>query len=309
MSSAFRNFFITFAIFLLIFGLVGWKLVYPAVADLVGLTGPGGIESGDESGDESEDTTSPGPINPNDDGDTFTAVIVGRAPDGLVASVIYLRINENTKRFTYCFIPPETQVGNSVGVDVPLKYLLPQLTGNDIMRKVSALTGMKVDYYINLGPEELEAVVSRLNEGKVFYSREIKFINPDFAELYDALSPGEPVPEEYYIVIPQGNNEMTTDLVHNIMIYNPRTDGTEYHVLIKELYEEVFLQFFVDSGTKKNSSALFSLLNEVETNITPAVLDEYMDLIFTYDIYTLKQITYPSHSDWTKAVNLFKDAG
>jgi len=306
LSSAFRNFFITFIVSLLVFGFVGWKIVYPALASItqsdisdIESDDTSDTESNDNSGDESEDVVV--------DGKTMTAFMVGRAADGLAASIIYFRINEGARSFTYCYIPAETKVGNDVGEDVPLKYLLPRLEGERILSKASALTGMDVEFYTVLGMEELKAIVEQMNDPYIDISREIRYLDPEFEEEYEGV-PGSEIPEECYIVIPQGRNMLDGELVENLMNYNPNPDKSEYHVMTKQLYETVFTQFFTNSGTK-NSTAPYKLWNHVRnvTNVSLADIDEYIDILFTYDTYQLRQITYPN--DWSRAVTMFKDAG
>ncbi|PKM62341.1 MAG: hypothetical protein CVU97_05845 [Firmicutes bacterium HGW-Firmicutes-21] len=270
----------------------------------------------DNSGNNSENN-SIDVIDPVDDGETFTAVIVGKDKDGLAASIIYVRINEKTKRFSFSYIPNNIMIGNSVGADVPLVYLLPQLGGNDILKKVSALTGMRVDYYAVIGADELNVVVEKMNEPYINVTRAIRYPNPEFAHEYEGLPVAE-IPEEYFTVIPAGRNIIDDELITNIMNYNPKSDGSEYHVLIKELYEEVFEQFFTNSGTKNNNSALHGIINAFiqsgSTNITPEVIERNMHLFFTYDVYTLREVIYPVSSqtsfviaDWSKAIPKFKE--
>lgn len=307
LSSAFKNFFITFGVCLIVFGLIGWQLVYPAIDNIMSNTSNTDVSevSSDNSTDTSGEVTEPPII--VDEGETFTSVIIGKAADGLAASVIYLRVNESNKTFSYCYIPADTQIGSNIGKDVPIKYMATQIDGGSIAKKISALTGVSIDYYAVLGMEELTAVVGQLNEAYIDIPQEIKYPNPEFAEQIAELSEGEEIPDEYNIIIPQGRNTIDADIVKNIMNYNP-TGGNEYHVLTKKLYETVFIQFFTNPGTKKNNSALYSLLNDIEnTNITPGVIDKNLDLIFTYDVYQLNQINYPSNADWTRTIELFKD--
>ncbi|HAN20288.1 MAG: hypothetical protein A2Y15_03610 [Clostridiales bacterium GWF2_36_10] len=306
MSSAFRNFIITFCACLIVFGLIGWKVVYPAINEVINTEDTtsevsGDIDddtSGDDTGDESTDII---------EGDTFTTVIVGKANDGLTASVIYLRINEKTKRFSYCFIPTSVTAGNSVGVNTPIKNLFSTLSGDEIARKVSAITGMKINYYVILGMDELSTIVEVMNGATINIDSQIKYLNPDYIDDVGALESGTEIPDEYYITIGQGNNILNADLVRNIMNYNPYSEGIEFHSKSKLLYETVFTQFFTNSGTNGNRSAVKNLLNDIhDTNITPSVLDSYMDIIFTYDIYTLQKVNYPN--DRTEKISMFKQA-
>lgn len=306
MSSAFKNFFITFGVCLIVFGLIGWQVIYPAI-----------ISSAEEdnsdteiSGDISEEDTSD--ESPDDkekkEGDTFTAVIIGKANDGFVSSIAYFRADEAAKTFSYCFIPTNVELANNIGKNTPAKYLIPQIDGISAMEKISALIGVNIDYYAVMGMDELIAVVEKMNKAYIDISQRIEYPNPEYSVQIDELPDGEEVPDEYKIIIPPGRNILDDEVVKNIMDYNP-TDGGEYHVLAKQLYEVVFKQFFTNNGTKKNEPVLASLLNVIkETNITPDVIDSNMDLIFSYDSYTQKEIKISSsNTDWRKIAPLFRD--
>lgn len=305
MSTSFRNFLITFGVCLLVFGLIGWKLVYPVLNDAIN-----GSEAESTVSDESfKDTSSVvGTEESTVEGDTFTAVIVGKSTDGFAASVMYFRVNEATKRFSYCFIPTDLKVGNGVGIDVPLKTLVPQLSGEQIAAKVSAVTGMRINYYIIMGQDELIAVVNKMNNATIDISSELKYINPEYTDEAAAFDTSDAIPAEYYITVSPGRNVVNADLVKQIMGYDA---GTDSHPMTKLLYETLFEQFFTNAGTK-NESAPYALLNDVkQTNITPAVIDEYRDIIFTYDLFQREKITYPMVSasyDWEEAIKLFKKA-
>lgn len=304
MSSAFRNFLITFCACLIVFGLIGWKLVYPAISDVINPDDTISTQSEDVSNDTSENDIGD-EITKIIKGDTFTAVIVGKANDGLTASVIYFRINETTKRFSYCYIPTSVMVGNSVGRDVPLKNIAATLSGDEIARKVSAITGIKIDYYAILGMDELIAIVDKLNNAYIEISSEIKYINPDYVDEIEMLESGSEKPEEYYIKVQQGRNIFNKDLVKHLMNYSPYPAGIEYHIMSKQLYEAVFTQFFTNSGTKNNNAALIDLLNDVhQTNITPEVIETYMKIFFAYD--QPKQVNYPNER--TENISKFKQA-
>ncbi len=74
------------------------------------------------------------------------------------------------------------------------------------------------------------------------------------------------------------------------------------------------MQFFTNPGTK-NDSAPYQLLSKItNTNVNSAVLDEYIDILFTYDVYQLENVVYPTKStasstyDWEKAVKAFRTA-
>lgn len=319
LSNSLRNFLITFAAGLLLFGLVGW-LIYPVINKAIfgdnEVSDTSGITQ-ESSNDVSVTTEVSGATQPKEQ-KIFTAVIIGKASDGLAASVIYFRVNEETKRFSFCYIPTDVAISNSVGVDVQLKVLLSQINGDEAMKKISAVTGMRIDYYAVLGKDELTAVVKKLNNAYIDVPKEISFVNPEKAEEYDQLisngTPTEEIPEEFFIKILQGRNNLNADLVKNLFLYKPEGSG-EYHEQAKLLYEAVFTQFFTNQGTKANKSVLMSLLNDIKTtNIDAKTIDKYTEVVFNYDTYQREKIDYPKTSpssstyDWEKAVQKFREA-
>jgi hypothetical protein len=109
------------------------------------------------------------------------------------------------------------------------------------------------------------------------------------------------------VVIPAGDNKLDGELVRKIMAYNP-TNGEEYHVLAKQLYESVFTQFLTDPGTKKNRTVIANLFTTViNTNLNAVIVEENMDLIFSFDSYRRNEIKLSSTSDWIRIAPLFKD--
>lgn len=304
MSSAFKNFCITFGIGLLVFGLIGWFFVYPLIANETGGPDTSSTAVSDYSGALSESSGSES-SEPVKNGNTFTAVFIGKATDGLAASVIYMRANEGTQTFTYSFIPTDTLASNNIGRNEPLKYLLAKIDGNSALNKLSSLLGVKIDYYAVLGENDLAAIADKFTDAKFNLPNEIRYADPSAENSQDPFNEYETSTPE--VVIPAGDNKLNGELVHKIMAYNP-TNGEEYHVLTKQLYEAVFTQFFTDPGTKRNSAAISSLFGIItNTNLNAVIVEENMDLIFTYDIFRRNEIKFSSTSDWTKIAPLFRD--
>lgn len=302
MSSAFKNFCITFGIGLLVFGLLGGFLVYPLITDET--ENPTDTSNTDISSTDPVETSDTESAEPVINGNTFTAVIIGKATDGLAASIIYMRANEGTQTFTYCFIPTDTTASNNIGKNEPLKYLLARIDGSSALNKLSSLLGVRIDYYAILGEDELAAIADRFTNAKFNLPNEIRYADPNAENPQDPFGDTS-TPE---VVVPAGDNKLDGELVHKIMAYNPTTNNEEYHVLTKQLYEAVFTQFFTDPGTKKNREAISSLFGVVtNTNLNAVIVEEYMDLIFTYDIYRRNEIKISSSSDWTKIAPMFRD--
>ena len=98
MSSAFRNFFLTLLLSLIVFGLVAWKLI-PSVESA--LLGPA-----DESVDVSDDASDSGDVSrddnvsdlpPAENGEEVSCLFVGTNDDGRICSLIVTRVSEDRK--------------------------------------------------------------------------------------------------------------------------------------------------------------------------------------------------------------------
>lgn len=309
MSTSLRNFLITFGVCIVLFGLLGWLVIYPAINGSIN-TSEDESTTEENSDDTSKDDSNSGSTDIVE-GDTFTAVIVGKSSDGQVVSIMFFRSNETTKHFSYCFIPTDLKMVNSVGVDVPLKILLADLNGDEVAQRISAATGMQVDYYAILGTDELSDVVAKMSSPSIEIAADIKYINPERAGEAALYETSEEIPEEFYINIGQGKKSLNNELIKQLLDFDA---GNEYKAQTKYMYETIFTQFFTDAGTK-NTTASYALLNDItNTNITSGVLDESKDIIFTYDSYQLTQVIYPTKSsastayDWEKAIKRFKEA-
>ena len=114
MSSAFRNFVLTFLLALIVFGLVAWRVLPAAEAALLG------TDPAEESSDTS-DTASGGelsedpnvqPVDPEKD-DGFACLFVGKNGSGRICSLIFTRVSESRERYVVVDIPARTHL--SVG--------------------------------------------------------------------------------------------------------------------------------------------------------------------------------------------------
>ena len=146
MSSAFRNFVLTFLLALIVFGLVAWRVLPAAEAALLG------TDPAEESSDTS-DTASGGelsedpnvqPVDPEKD-DGFACLFVGKNGSGRICSLIFTRVSESRERYVVVDIPASTHL--SVGSGYAPLYSI--LNGKDIAAvtsTISSLVGCDIDY-------------------------------------------------------------------------------------------------------------------------------------------------------------------
>lgn len=139
MSSAFRNFVLTFLLALIVFGLVAWRVLPAAEAALLG------TDPAEESSDTS-DTASGGelsedpnvqPVDPEKD-DGFACLFVGKNGSGRICSLIFTRVSESRERYVVVDIPASTHL--SVGSAMRRIYSI--LNGKDIAAVTSTISSL-----------------------------------------------------------------------------------------------------------------------------------------------------------------------
>ena len=124
MSSAFRNFVLTFLLALIVFGLVAWRVLPAAEAALLG---PDPTEESSEPSDTTSDgetSEDPGtqPVDPETD-DGFSCLFVGKNGSGRICSLIFTRVSESRQRYITVDIPASTHLSVGLGY-APLYSLL-----------------------------------------------------------------------------------------------------------------------------------------------------------------------------------------
>ncbi|MBQ4316755.1 MAG: hypothetical protein IJC20_00760, partial [Clostridia bacterium] len=205
MSSAFKNFFITFAICLLVFGFIGLQYVYPWLSGIVNFDDMGdtssNVSNNDISGETSDDTSSP-VVPPNNDydenGDVFTAMIMCVDSNNRALNCVFIDANGKTKRFIYCPVSTSVRVENEVGVAVPIGDLFSTMTPTSIAQNVSAMTGIETKYCLRFNRNNIKALAAMIPGASVTLNEEVIFVNPEYE---DYIPVDGEYPDDYYITI------------------------------------------------------------------------------------------------------------
>lgn len=312
MSSAFKNFFITFVVCLLLFGFVGFKFLYPWLSSVISIDEEETETSKEESNEPSEESetpsdTSKGDTDIDENGKVFTAAITCESESGETLGALFIDSNEKTKRFIYCRIPPVTRVYNDVGVMVPVADMFRSDTrANAITDCVSAMTGIETDYFVTLKRSSLVSLVSMMNGAYFNLDFDVKYVNPKYENFVPVE--GEGNPEDYYIFIPAGRVNLDADTLKKLLDYNPNLDGSEYNTLYLNICKQLAVQFFsTQANNVKNASKLSNFLADTRTNMKQSDVSKYLDVIFKYNTYQRKEIDYPSRN-WQNAVKIIREA-
>lgn len=311
MSSAFKNFFITFAVCLLVFGFVGLKFIYPWVSDIVNFEELGEDVSGDTSetvsGDTSEDTSHPVVI-PDDfdeNGDVFTAIVMCVDSKGTALNTVFIDSNGKSKQFIYCPISPTVKNTNEAGTLMPIGDLFAMQSPEAVCQTVTAMTGIETKYCLRFDREGVRALAQLIPGASVTLTEDVIIVNPAYADYIPVL--GQPYPDDYYITISNVDGKVLLNEALNektkldwLLDYNPSVDGSEYNALYTLIAKSLIKQFFASEGAMKSTETMSKLLNCCETNLTLDAASGHLETIFSYDNFRLHETTYPSN--WETAV-------
>ncbi len=311
MSSAFKNFFITFAVCLLVFGFVGLKFIYPWVSDIVNFEELGENVSGDTSenvsGDTSEDTSHPVvvPDDFDENGDVFTAIVMCVDSKGSALNTVFIDSNGKSKQFIYCPISPTVKNTNEAGALVPIGDLFAIQSPEAICQTVSAMTGIETKYCLRFDREGVRALAQLIPGASVTLTEDVIIVNPLYADYIPVI--GQPYPDDYYITISNVDGKVLLNEVLNektkldwLLSYNPSADGSEYNALYTLIAKSLIKQFFASEDAMKSTEAMSRLLNCCQTNLTLDAASGHLETIFSYNDFRLHETTYPSN--WETAV-------
>ena len=236
MSTAFRNFLIIFLIFLVVFGLVAWKVVVPYIDDvLLSETEKGGDAETSDVGEESD--TSDVIIDSGRDRKVSLA-FVGMANNEHIANIFFVRIDEKKGIYLTASVPFDAQVDNG-GKSAPLYSYLYMRSTEDIMQTVPYLVGYEIDYYAAFDYSGLYEIVKELGTVTVSFPTAVKVYNPDFMdEIQDYLENDEPVPDAYYDTYGPGDANIDYKALELIWEYSPEGNDKDYTIKCS-IYESV----------------------------------------------------------------------
>lgn len=310
LSSAFKNFFITFAVCLLVFGFVGFKFLYPWVSEIVNFNETSeeisGETSEEVSGETSEEISAP--VVPDDfdeNGDVFTAVVMCVDSKGCALNTLFIDSNAKSKQFIYCTIPSSVKNYNEAGTLMPVGDLFAMMPPETVCQTVSSMTGIETKYCLRFNRDGVRALAELMPGASITLNEDIIIVNPAYADYVPVV--GQPYPDDYYIIISNVDGRVLLNEQINgkskiewLLEYNPSTDGSEYNALYTLIAKSLVRQFFAEENAMKSTESMSKLLACCETNLTLDAASGHLETIFSYDNFRLHETTYPSN--WETAV-------
>ncbi len=322
MSSALKNFLITFAISLTVFLLIGLNVISPWLSEIVAL--PDSNANNDVSGntvsDTSDDETSLPEVSDveyDEDGDIFTAVMFCVDSENRALETIFIDANGKTKQFIKCQIPKTTRVTNDVGVAVPVGDLFAMISSDSICQLVSTMTGIETKYALCFDKNSIKTLSKLIGNptidvdkiAETITKEPISIMNPEYEGVI--FPDGESKPSDYYFNLTGKIN--LNKSVHGktylewLLEYNPHGDQSadgDYNSVYAYIFGQLVDQFFKSESSLKNVSSMTKLISACETNLTADQATEHLETIFSYDDFQRHENIYPNN--WVDAVNLLR---
>ncbi len=313
MSSAFKNFFITFAVCLLIFSFLGFQYGYPWLNEVFDLTNMGEKfkeTSSEEVSQEEEVSVPPKTENPNynPDGDVFTAIIMAVDSNGRAVNTVFIDSNGKTKQYIYCKINNNVKGINDVGVTGPVSELFANMTPEAICKSVSAMTGIETKYCLRFERKDLSAIAAVIPGAYVVLNEDVMFVNPKYKNLdITNLPEGERIPDDYYLTISNVDGKVLLNekiagktKLEWLLEFNPNFDGSDYNSLYNSISKSLLEQFLNNESSTMSTEVMTKVLSNCDTNMSVDNATSHLATIFSHNDYTRHNLNLPAN--WEDAV-------
>ncbi|HBL85464.1 MAG: hypothetical protein A2Y17_06095 [Clostridiales bacterium GWF2_38_85] len=282
MSSGFRNFFITFVLALIVFGIGAYKIM-PAVIDFIippetSETESEVSETSSEPNSQAESqTTSTNTSEPEVKGESFTSIILGKDLYGNIDAIMLIKVNKETKSYIISSIPADTMLQID-GANIRLRDLLKTRDISFYKDKITAITGLAVDYYAILDIEGLISMTDMLDGLYYNIPRDMFYEDPE---------------QDLVIDLKKGRTKLTGDIVGQLVRFVPENGDLGRIELQRDLIQSMFVQMLTLENVSKAPSLFDKMLENAETNFTMEMFNNNVELIFSYASYSKIVVQYP----------------
>ncbi len=320
MSSALKNFTITFAVALVVFMLLGfWAAPYLESAfDFSGMGSKNesedeSVDISDESSDTSTDISQPDTKPDFDEnGDVFSVVVMCVDGEGYPLRMVLLNANGKTEQYTYCTIDPNLKINNEIGNNVAMRTLFRGMNPSEIAQYISANTGIETQYCLVFDRSSLATVAKGIPRASITLDRDYTVNNPKYKD--QVLDPAIPAPEDYTVTVTNGDDGSVrlNDVVYErtnlewLLEYTNILDGSEYTLLYEDICVELLKQYLT-----AGSNSMADILAVCQSNLNVNVADRHLDTLFAYDEWNLNEYRYPRKNgevaDWERAIQELRE--
>lgn len=322
MLSGLRNFALTFAISALIFGVIAYFVV-GFVTNTINETVPTGadipqndiITSPVDSG-KTEDTAETQPTEPELAGESFTMLIIGtdyqpglfddydyeekwtgtgfpdkrNRPWG-ADTILLLRVDKENRQFVFCPIPRNTRVSVD-GEYIQLGDAISKKNIDYLCGKVAGLTGLNIDYYVNITVESIAAMVDAVDEIEYYVPCDMVYSDPT---------------QSLNINLQKGTQKLNGAKAAQLLRYVGYENGNTGRMATSvDFLKAIFKKFTADAYLTKAINLYNCVRNNVTTNFTSDDLANNLELIFSYHEFESVTVTYPGTSKVYDGITYFE---
>ena len=275
------SFIITFFVCLLIFALLGW-LIYGTISKQFTSDGDKDSEISEEIPANSEVESAGSQDeqkNPDDiiEGENFNILVAGYNITGeFMDAMTVVEVNKDTKAVTVYPINTDTKVyvgyGSAGSVNIRLGDLCKYKNMEYIAKKVTALTAVKIDYYISFTAEAFIDAIDALNKNKVYSYTVPKDMNLVYSN--------DPELEKYNIEFKRADKITSGIDIYNVLRYEG--DSSSDRMDRQTTITRDVVKAFVDSQIKsKEPSKVISTLNSLLKTLKGCTTNISLDTFIT----------------------------
>lgn len=193
-------------------------------------------------------------------------------------AILLMHIDREQKQFVLCSIPGNTRVSCG-GVGQPLGSLYDSMGIDYLVDKVSALTGLKIDYHAVISISDFAGIVSSL--GGISY-------NVPCDMHYEDASQG------LVISLQKGEALLSGEKALQLLRFDSYEDGVNTRAKTIVSFAHAMLDKVTQPEYLTQALTFYRQWKPaIETDFTENDLTEHLDIIFAYPSFTLVAMTYP----------------
>jgi len=193
-------------------------------------------------------------------------------------AIMLIRVDRENKEFVICSIPGNTRV-MSDGVAQPLGSLYHTKGIDYMVDKVTAMTGLNIDYYAAMSLSDFGAIIDSV--GGITYDVPCKMY-------YEDASQG------LIISLERGLTQLSGEKALQLLRFNGYEDGMTTRAGVMAGFARAMLDKLTGAEFLSQALSFYQIWKtSITTNFTELDLTGHIDIIFAYPSFNVVEMTYP----------------
>lgn len=279
MKYSIRNFFLVFLLSIVVFSVIAVFVVQYAGGVMQGIqaAGPGQTADGPQTQEGPLIEQGPGVTQQKSEAVSFLVCGVDEMR-GWADGMLLIRIDKTASAYTVISLPANTRLFVG-GTDRAIGSLTALESPEFLKQKVTAITGISVDYYVQMDMQGFCDLVDLAGGVEYNVPQEMKYRDPEQALKID-LAPG----------LQRLDGEKALQLVR----YCGYANGTQGRHQTQLAFFQAFAKAVLKSANAfKAQSMVATLFSHLQTDMSTTEFLTNASLIFSYDTFTVTTHTYP----------------